>query len=412
MRVKEFLRFQTAQGNGSLAAAASSSWAEDLRSRVGVAPGTGSGCSVRDTSSFPLLSRLVRMEKNRDVGAGPARSGPQDTEEKTLLDSEDVEFEDETGEADSLLDWWYTEEGWDNWSSDEGFTEEQENRRLADTASRVYKGIQLFSQLFEDRAQELQALVDELWQIADGVDRFHRGATIASVTGGVVSAAGGIATITGLILAPFTFGASVIVTAVGLGVATAGGVTSASATVSDSVSRSWDRQKVEKVIQDYQERMKPIQECLEFVKHGMENLQRLDYSGFNEDIARKALPSAEGVFQAGARAGKGLANVSEIVRVVQLAEVASGAARAVRVASVATGVLSALFLGLDVFFIARDSMELHRGARTELAAKIREVAGELQAGLVELHEILGELRQSTGKGAVPEPVPEPAPGLS
>ena len=53
----------------------------------------------------------------------------------------------------------------------------------------------------------------------------------ASVGGGVASVAGSITTITGLILAPFTMGTSLIVTAVGIGVATAGGVVSASANI-------------------------------------------------------------------------------------------------------------------------------------------------------------------------------------
>ncbi|MGH0155500.1 UNVERIFIED_CONTAM: hypothetical protein FKN15_029895 [Acipenser sinensis] len=281
----------------------------------------------------------------------------------------------------SLLDWRYIDKGWGDWSSDEGLTEE-EVKLITNTACKVYKGINHFVKLFVDRAERLQKYVDELRSIADGVDRFHKGAMIASITGGAVSAARGIATITGLILAPFTFGASVIVTAVGLGVATAGGLTSASATISDTVNNSYDRKRVEEITDRYQKDMTPISECLESIHTGMENMKR-------------ASSKMEGVFQAGARAGKGFANIAEIVRVVQLAKVAGGTVRAVRIAGVATGILSGLFMGLDVFFIAKDSIELRKGAKTEFAAKIREVADKLQDGLYKLNKIREDLQKTT-----------------
>lgn len=55
---------------------------------------------------------------------------------------------------------------------------------------------------------------------------------------------GGVTAIAGLALAPFTFGASLVITAVGVGVATAGGIASASAAISDNVNNMHDRKKV------------------------------------------------------------------------------------------------------------------------------------------------------------------------
>ncbi|KAJ1168754.1 hypothetical protein NDU88_000668 [Pleurodeles waltl] len=48
------------------------------------------------------------------------------------------------------------------------------------------------------------------------MDHFHHGTTIVSITGGAVSATGGITAVAGMMLAPFTFGASLIATEVGL----------------------------------------------------------------------------------------------------------------------------------------------------------------------------------------------------
>ncbi len=48
--------------------------------------------------------------------------------------------------------------------------------------------------------------------------------------------------------------------------ATAGGVTSASANITDTVHSNTDRKKVEKMIQDYQQEMNDIKECLNFLQ--------------------------------------------------------------------------------------------------------------------------------------------------
>ncbi len=59
-------------------------------------------------------------------------------------------------------------------------------------------------------------------------------------------------------------------------------------------------------------------------------------------------------------AGKAiLTNANEIMRVMQIANVAgTTAARAVQIASISTGVLTGLFVGMDIYFVAKDSHEL------------------------------------------------------
>lgn len=95
-----------------------------------------------------------------------------------------------------------------------------------------------------ERAEALWQYVITLHAIADDINDFHHKAKIAGITGGTTTAVGGVAAITGLALAPFTFGASLLVTAVGVGVATAGGITSASAAISDNVNNMQDQKKV------------------------------------------------------------------------------------------------------------------------------------------------------------------------
>lgn len=139
-------------------------------------------------------------------------------------------------------------------------------RVVEEAADRVFMAARLFVRLFNQRGASLQQRILALLALADAADNFHRRTVTASMGGGMASVAGSVTTITGLILAPFTAGTSLVVTAVGIGVATAGGVTSASANITDTVHSKTDRTKVEKMIHDYQEEIKDIRECLEFLQ--------------------------------------------------------------------------------------------------------------------------------------------------
>lgn len=139
-------------------------------------------------------------------------------------------------------------------------------RAMEQAADRVYMAARLFVRLFNQRGASLQHRILELLAMADAADEFHKKTVSAAVGGGVASVAGSVTTITGLILAPFTFGASIIVTAVGIGVATAGSITSATAKITDTVHSNMDRKKMEKMIQGYQEEIKVLRECMEFVQ--------------------------------------------------------------------------------------------------------------------------------------------------
>ena len=111
-------------------------------------------------------------------------------------------------------------------------------------AEKVQRGLRVFNKVFTERAEVLWQSIIMLHTIADDISEFHQKAKIAGITGGTTTAVGGVTAIAGLALAPFTFGASLVITAVGVGVATAGGITSASAAISDNVNNTQDRKKV------------------------------------------------------------------------------------------------------------------------------------------------------------------------
>lgn len=108
-------------------------------------------------------------------------------------------------------------------------------RSFTEIADKVHRGLRVFYKVFTEQAEVLYLHVLRLYAIGDDISNFHRHAKIANITGGTTTAVGGVAAIAGLALAPVTLGASLIVSAVGLGVATAGGITAASATISDNL---------------------------------------------------------------------------------------------------------------------------------------------------------------------------------
>ncbi|XP_022059190.2 apolipoprotein L1 isoform X2 [Acanthochromis polyacanthus] len=348
---------------------------------------------------MPRVKTKVIQKHGQDETADSTNEGAN----RSLFDQlEDFRIDpahpEDSQDVEDLMDWWNTVDPWEDMPQDDDMTEKEEAKAFAVTAEKVQKGIRVFNKLFSERAESLWQHVIDLNSIADGLDKFNKKTKIAQITGGSTSAIGGVATIAGLALAPVTMGTSLIVTAVGLGVATAGGLTSAGAGISNQVNNSMDRKKVEKIVEDYQEKMLDLNKCLKFIKQGIENLRKFDLIKMKKHAYNRDFPVLNSNFyEDGAMAGKAiLINANEIMRVVQIANVAgSTAARAVQIASMATGVLTGLFVGMDIYFVAKDSKELKKGAKSEFAGKIRDVATQLHDGLVELNSIREELQATT-----------------
>ncbi|MFT7800156.1 apolipoprotein L3-like isoform X1 [Arapaima gigas] len=362
----------------------------------------------------PRVRNVGRHLENLGATQGLKVTGIRPRGEATATSQEDAvdadpskgsgSFSDNMEDNDSLLDWWRTVEGWEEWNETVKDQEDNEELVVEQAADRVYMAAWLFLSLFEQRRRSLAARVVELRTVADAADNFHKRTVAASMGGGVASVAGSVTTITGLALAPITFGTSLIVTAVGIGVATAGGLASASANITDTVHSNLDRKKVEKMIQGYQEEMQDIKECLEFVQEGMNVLEKWNFEEYMSTLSNNSLnQNVKHVMKEGGRAGKALViNTGNLVNTVQVFSTAGGAARAAQAISVTTGVMSALFLALDVFFLAKDSHELRAGAKTKFAAKIREVCTELDEGLLELNRIKVQLQKTMERAELEE----------
>ncbi|ROL44947.1 Serine/threonine-protein kinase Nek1 [Anabarilius grahami] len=217
----------------------------------------------------------------------------------------------------------------------------------------------IINYLCEKNMQTIRTLyrtLEELRALADDLERVHFNTTVGSLTGGVVGLAGGITSIVGLILSPFTLGASLIVTGVGIGTAVAGGVTAGVSNITNMVNQRTNRQKIKMIIKEFQEKMTSTVCCIQNIHIAMETLEN-QFSTSNGLFS-----NAQSGANAGVRIGRGLGGIPEILRVIEIVnvgKVAAQAARAVRVAEAATGILSALFVAVDVFFVFLDSREIH-----------------------------------------------------
>lgn len=289
----------------------------------------------------------------------------------------DLEDEEEYGDTDSLMEWWYTVEKWDELPSDDEdkTLKEDESKSFTILADKVQRGLRLFNKVFTERAEVLWQSIIQLHSIAENISTVHQKAKIAGITGGTTTAVGGVAAIAGLALAPFTFGTSLVITAVGVGVATAGGITSASAAISDNINNMHDRKKVETILEEYEDHLLDIGKILHFVNQGLYKLRghpflRSGTQHYSQDW--------------------------EIRKAVQMiGMVDTPVMRAVDVTDSAVASVQGLFKGMDKYFV-KDSRELKKGCKKEIVAEIKEVANILNDAIVTLNAAREELQEATG----------------
>ncbi|KAM8953216.1 apolipoprotein L3-like [Pelodytes ibericus] len=255
------------------------------------------------------------------------------------------------------------------------------------------KKVQVYLKQFEDAHGcyiiHLEECITELRIIADEVDEFHKAAIITNITGSTFGIAGGITTIVGLALAPVTFGTSLIITGVGIGVAAAGGLTGATASIADNVNIKLKCGRVEAIIKEINDNMKKMQEVLSKLDILLDQMKCL--IGVKDiDIARLG---ARGVFAA-----------AEVARLFQLVKLSATAARGAQLAgrvaqasAAVSGVLAALFIVVDVAFVVKGAIDLNKGGKAEQAKKIRELADELEAEFKKMQGMWEDYKNSSDK---------------
>ncbi|KAM6161447.1 LOW QUALITY PROTEIN: apolipoprotein L domain-containing protein 1 [Erethizon dorsatum] len=121
-----------------------------------------------------------------------------------------------------------------------------------------------FQGLLLDRRGLLHGQLLRLRDVARRLELRRRRSLAAHVAGSSLSAAGAVAAIVGLSLSPVTLGASLVASAVGLGVATAGGAVTITSDLSLIFCNSREVRRVQEIAATCQDQMRDILSCLEF----------------------------------------------------------------------------------------------------------------------------------------------------
>ncbi|KAK2893461.1 hypothetical protein Q8A73_015945 [Channa argus] len=246
---------------------------------------------------------------------------------------------------------------------------------------------------FNERHPRMLLFLQELEKNAGQLDKMNKGAKISSVAGSSVGAVGGVLSIVGLALTPVTVGASLGLTITGISLGVTSGLNSLVTTATEIGVNRKHQSKASEVFKSFMEDVQILQDCLEEVNK--RETSKIDVvlavgkvickagvigkgidSLVDATSAVKMLKSEELIPSAGkvvVQEGKAICNVprvaSDIPDIGQAAVKGplslSKSARAGFIAA------NALFLGMDIFFICKDSISLAKGTETEVSKFIR-----------------------------------------
>ncbi|XP_061273321.1 apolipoprotein L3-like isoform X1 [Bos javanicus] len=226
-----------------------------------------------------------------------------------------------------------------------------------------------FLKEFPQVKQELKENIKKLRELADNVDKVHRDCTISSVVVSSTGIVSGALSILGVVLAPFTAGLSLGLSATGIGLGAASAVTGISTMVVEKVNLSSAESQAS---------------LLDTAKITSYRRHLIKVKDFGKHI--RAIRVARGYPRLVATAQRYI--TTGRVSVQSASQVRShfqGTALAVtRGARIWRGIVSALFMGLDVYCLVKDAQELQQGAKTASAEKMRQKAQELETKLEKL----------------------------
>lgn len=250
-----------------------------------------------------------------------------------------------------------------------------------------------FIDKFSQCQPRMLQFLDELEDSAVQLDQMNKGAKISSVAGSSVGAAGGVLSIIGLALIPVTAGVSLALTMTGVGMGITSGVNSLVTTATEIGVNRTQQKRASETFQKFMEDVKSLQVCLDEVTYQNSNIAEVAFcvgkvlcKGANVAKGIDSLVDAASAVkvlkseQLVASAGKAVAEEANALRNVprvasELPDIGQAAAKGpLALSKTARGgfiALNALFLGMDVFFIVKDSISLAKGSETEVSKFIR-----------------------------------------
>ncbi|TRY87821.1 hypothetical protein DNTS_015723 [Danionella cerebrum] len=249
---------------------------------------------------------------------------------------------------------------------------------------------------FAKRGPRMHQFLSDLEVNAVQLDRMKMGASISTVAGSSLGVAGGVLSIVGLSLAPVTAGVSLVLTLTGVGLGVTSGVNSLVTGITEAAVNSHHGKNAQSIFQSYMDDVGKILDCLEEIssENRLEGLDTVDVSVAGKLIARAggvakgidilvdnasavALLRSEEVIATATRVGLQEAQSTRSIPKLaadlpDIGQLAKGTPLALTKSARAGFItLNALFIGLDVFFICKDSISLAKGSKSETSQLIR-----------------------------------------
>ncbi|XP_053496616.1 apolipoprotein L4-like [Ictalurus furcatus] len=215
-----------------------------------------------------------------------------------------------------------------------------------------------FIKVFTERHTRMFEFLSDLEKAAVQLDNMKKGSNISTVAGSSVGIAGGVLSIVGLALAPVTAGASLALTLTGVGLGVTSGVNGIITGVTEIAVNSHQGKKANDIFLRFMEDVQKILECVEDVA--------------NREVA-EARRLATSATDLSIQKAKAVRNISKLAAdLPDIGQMAKGTSLALSKSARAGFItLNALFIGVDVFFICKDSMSLAKGSKNEVAQIIR-----------------------------------------
>ncbi|KAM7419738.1 hypothetical protein PAMA_016701 [Pampus argenteus] len=260
-------------------------------------------------------------------------------------DGDEIEILDDS----SLLEWWKEVTPWTRVCEDLTLQMYEETEIIKVKTQHLYKAIKIYIILMYKHGVTMKGHIAELHCIADKVSKGTKAAGIPTSGVGVNAAASGV------ILSPFTLGASLALNAFGVG---------NTGVITKEVKASQTKEKIEMTLQDYESLILDIQACLRFINEGTGQLKQHDLSSLSKT------------------------KMDFVIVVRKLAASGGASARALVVNRKVSGLIQGFARGMDLFFTkGKGGQELKEGLESKFAKKIHMLAEDLHDGLDELMQI-------------------------
>ncbi|XP_055010901.1 apolipoprotein L4-like [Boleophthalmus pectinirostris] len=237
-----------------------------------------------------------------------------------------------------------------------------------------------FMDEFRQKKKVMLQFLEDVEICAVKLDKMTKGTRISNVAGSSVGVVGGILSIVGLALIPVTFGASMALIGTGAGLGVLSGASAVTTLAVEKGVNHTQKKEAEKRFGNFMEDMNFLQNCLDdVINQHIENVPENPITP-NPKMAN----DCASVFKGGNIIGKG-------------AEVGVAAAKgAVAIGKAARGgfiALNAIFIGVDVFLIVNNSIDLYKGAPNEDSKFLRARAALWKSEINSMQQICDSLEE-------------------